>query len=804
MGAFPDNEFQCINSISKENRVVIKTKSDSVHDNTQILEEAFRDRTTELEQANLLLERERDMAQKYLDIAGVIMIALDSTGTITLINKKGCQVLGGQSEDIIGKNWFDTFLCDEEMESVKIVFRKLMAGELEPVEYYENKVRSLSGSEKTIVWHNTLLRDDKEKIIGTLSSGENITRRKIIENRMRELSSMIEQSADSVVQTDMNFKIKYINDSAEKLYGYSLDEIIGKSPDIFNTEPAAPEIQQEIYNIVSSGEIHLGECLNRRKDGSIFYCQYRISPIRDNNGEITGYMGSLRDISGVKKAEQTLRQSEEKYRLLVESLNQGIALISPDMKILSANRQMKEWFPDLKEDGQLLCYKAFNNPHREKPCSYCPAIKAFDDGRTHEEITQKQDGDKIRNYRVVAIPQKNKQGEVVSVIESVEDITDSLRLKNELQKREKLESIGILAGGIVHDFNNILVAIMGNISLAKMDIPEKSEPFILLNEAEKASDRAKDLTNQLLTFSKGGAPIFKTSNIIDIIKETSEFTLRGSKVKCHYDFEKECITADIDCSQFSQVISNLVINAVQAMPQGGQLRISASLKTNSNADAGFDDSLKYARITIADEGIGIAPDNIKKIFDPFFTTKEKGNGLGLSGCYSIISNHHGYIEVDSEIGKGTAFNVFIPVSPNQISENENENDDNYNGSEHILVVDDDKSVRTLMSNMLGRFGYEAITVESGEKAVNICEKAVKSGSSFDAAIIDLTIPGGMGGEDIIVELKKINPQIKAIVSSGYSDNQILAYYEDYGFASRISKPFTSSEVGHELKRVLSD
>lgn len=382
------------------------------------------------------------------------------------------------------------------------------------------------------------------------------------------------------------------------------------------------------------------------------------------------------------------------------------------------------------------------------------------------------------------------------------EISERQHMEEELLKIQKLDSLGILAGGIAHDFNNILTSILGNISIANMHTTPNSEISQILINAEKAALHAKDLTMQLLTFSKGGAPIKTSASVTDLIKDSANFILRGSNVKCEFSLPDGLWPVEIDEGQMSQVIYNLIINADQAMPGGGNIEISAI-----NVMIGPGDNIplkkgKYVKVLIKDHGKGISKRNLTRIFDPYFTTKRGGSGLGLSVAYSIVKKHEGYITVMSNPGKGTTVYIYIPASQKSMPEKKVLKKPLYMGEKNILVMDDEKSVREILSTMLKKLGCEVVCVKDGAEAIVMYKQFQETGKPFDVVIMDLTIPGGMGGQETIKKLIEIDPEVKAIVSSGYSNDPIMSHYQAYGFSSVIAKPYRITELSKILRDVM--
>ena len=383
------------------------------------------------------------------------------------------------------------------------------------------------------------------------------------------------------------------------------------------------------------------------------------------------------------------------------------------------------------------------------------------------------------------------------------DITETDRLLEELQRLKKLESVGRLAGGIAHDFNNVLTAIVGNIGLAKMCTAPEDESYPMLEDAEKASLRAKELTQQLLTFSRGGSPIKEPISAGEVVRDSANFSLTGSKVKCQFSLPDDLWPVDADAAQIGQVVQNLVINADQAMPEGGFVRVAAENMVLA-AEAGLPlEPGRYVCISVADRGMGIQPEHLPRVFEPYFTTKKGGSGLGMATAHSIVRRHGGHITVDSELGVGTTFRVYLPASEKGPPPREAAAGNLPAGGGRVLVMDDEEMVRDVCSSMLASLGYEVELARDGAEAVEAYRRARSEGRPFDAVVMDLTIPGGMGGKEAIGELLKVDPKVKAIVSSGYSNDPVMAEFGEHGFSGVVAKPYRIEELGEALRRTIA-
>jgi len=382
------------------------------------------------------------------------------------------------------------------------------------------------------------------------------------------------------------------------------------------------------------------------------------------------------------------------------------------------------------------------------------------------------------------------------------DVTHEKRLTENLLNSRRLESVGMLAGGIAHDFNNSLMGVLGNLSIAKSRVPEEHGAYDRLLEAENAAQRIRILTQQLLTFSKGGAPVRRTTSIDGLIRDSVQFVLSGSNVDSRVEVDPGLRPADVDAGQIRQVIEHLVLNAVQAMPDGGTVRVAARNTTPSEISGLPVRTGEFVRIEVSDEGVGIPPDAIDRIFDPFFTTKEDGRGLGLATSYAIVQKHDGHIGVRPRQGGGTEFTVYLPVgAPNELRLEESAPAAAKQGC-RFLVMDDDDLVRDAIGVMLRDLGHAAEFVPDGDSAIQAYRAAMRRGDPFDAVLLDLTIRGGYGGEEAMRRLTEIDPHAVGIVSSGYSDSPVMAESHRYGFKDCIAKPFRREDLRSVLDRVL--
>jgi len=499
--------------------------------------------------------------------------------------------------------------------------------------------------------------------------------------------------------------------------------------------------------------------------------------------------------------EYALRESEERYRRLVEHSPDAI-LVHCDGSFVYANATAVELLGAEKEgdivgksplDFLLPDYRLLAEDRVKKSLAgeYIP---------TTENKVFSLKGE-IKDIEICSLPFRYRGKPSVLVI--ARDITTRKMLDEEDLKASKLEAIGFLAGGIAHDFNNLLTVILGNVSLAKSKVDNNIKLTERLEETEKAANQAKDLTQQLLTFAKGGSPVKTVTTVGDLVKNAVDLVLSGTNVQSNFRISDDIWPVEVDIGQINQVINNLVINAVQAMPRGGILEVEI---INCSIDSTDPIPLKegdYVRLLVADHGEGISDENITKIFDPYFTTKQDGSGLGLATTYSIIKKHGGYIFVESRVGEGTTFNVYLPAVKAALQTLEKDDNNLKVGSGRVLLMDDDLALRQVVGEMLHYLGYQVMYARSGAEALKLYKTEKEKEQPFDTVIMDLTIPGGMGGKETVRELKKFDSQVKAIVSSGYFNDPVMANYADYGFIARVSKPYEIEELSKVVYEVIN-
>ena len=514
------------------------------------------------------------------------------------------------------------------------------------------------------------------------------------------------------------------------------------------------------------------------------------------------------------QAQSALEASERRHRRLVESipvvvyeaeLEEGVpdSFVSPGIEQLSGytpsewTRPPSRWLAAIHPHDRAGVLAALRRTRVEDVPLHCEYRLRTKDGR---EIWVRDDAAVIsRDERRLL------QGVMV-------DITAQRHLEQQALDALKLDSLGLLAGGVAHDFNNLLMTTLGNLSLAKLDLPPDGAGFPRLVEAEKALLRAKGLTQQLLAFAKGGAPVRRPGQIRDLIRDTASFAASGSNVMVQLAVANDLNPAAVDAGQIGQVVENLVLNAVQSMPDGGTLRVAADNVLLPEPRHGDVAELPlepgwYVRCSVRDHGVGIDSEDLPRIFDPYFTTKKGGSGLGLATSYAIVRRHGGHILAVSEPGEGTEVTFYLPAlsPPTTVAEPEPVAQTALvpAASQRVLLMDDDKAVREVVVLMLSRLGYQVTAAASGEEALDAYRRALDLGQRFDAVIMDLTVAGGLGGREATARLLAIDPQARVVVSSGYSGDPVLAEHREHGFVARLPKPYVSEDLERILHEVLA-
>ena len=630
----------------------------------------------------------------------------------------------------------------------------------------------------------------------------------------RKYQTLFSRSTDAIFVSNMEGMIIDVNEEACRSLGYTFEELTQLSIPEVDRTAVKNNHMKTTWILLQDGRTVTLESEHTRKDGSTFPVEIHIGKIAIMGRD--AILGVARDITERKRMESerdlalhNLSAERERLSVTLRSIGDGVITTDRNGIIVFINRiteQLTGW-TEQEAIGQPV-EEVFHiiNEKTGKACEN-PAKKVISRGvivglANHTALIAR-DGTQ-RSIADSGAPIRDHNSNIIGTVLVFRDVTLEKKTEQELLKIKKLESIGVLAGGIAHDFNNILAAILGNINLATQYLDSTSKARPLLLEAEKASTRARQLTQQLLTFSKGGEPVKSTESLPELIRESAEFVLHGSNIACKYQIPEDLWKVEVDRGQMAQVIQNLVINSRHAMPEGGTISISCTnVEENSRAMfQGLQDE-KYVRIVFRDTGIGIPEQLLDRIFDPYFSTKQEGSGLGLAITHSIINKHDGYIQVHSLAGHGTTFTLYLPACRETHTEQTESTADLQSGTGTILIMDDDELVLRVAKQMLVHLGFDVVISRNGKEAIAEYQRLLEEEKPVTAIIMDLTIPGGMGGKDAVHEIHRINPSARVIATSGYSTDPIMANFQEYGFNSSVTKPFSLAELSRAINTALS-
>lgn len=643
--------------------------------------------------------------------------------------------------------------------------------------------------------------------------GESKTRILLVEDNLSYSKLVEKMLGDQGGEAEITLSVDTISKGLDALDAGEFDLVLldlklpdSDGLDTFNTlRKHAPDIAVIVLTAMSDER----KAVKAVKSGAQDYLIKGEVDARQLNRSIRYATQRQRNINEIKRMEYALSREKERLSVTLSSIGDGVITTDTEGRIDSLNKVAETLCGWTQEEASgrsieevFLLVDEVSGKTKQSPVKR--AIEANCTVGLHKgTVLVTKNGQDVRHVSASSSPIRDNNSIIIGVVLVFRDITQRKQMEDELLKAQKLESIGVLAGGIAHDFNNLLTAIMGNISLMKASGYKVEDVQKRLLEAEGACDKAKALATQLLTFSKGGLPDIKeTASLEKVIRDTANFTMSGSELEFKFIVDRDVCPVEIDQGQMSQVFSNLLINASQAMSSEGKITIKLE-NTHSKKENGIPlTGGKYVKATIEDEGIGIPREYLTKIFDPYFTTKQHGSGLGLATSYSIIKNHGGHIAVDSELHVGTKFYVYLPSAAKSNGASVDKENEIVWGSGRVLVMDDKSEVLEAAGEMLSHIGYDVDYAKDGSEALKKYKTARKSGKPFDSVIMDLTIPGGMGGAEAMRKLQVIDPEVKVIVSSGYSSDPIMSKYEKYGFKAVLPKPYELKKLSSVLSHVL--
>jgi PAS domain S-box-containing protein len=597
-------------------------------------------------------------------------------------------------------------------------------------------------------------------------------------------------------------RIHDVNDRLCVILGYSRSELIGMPVADLSTEETEGEFNARTERIVQEG-YGLFEVRLRRKHGPKIDMEISASYLGIDGGRLVCF---CRDVSSRREMEAALRINEEKYRALFDQAADGIYLHDHNGQIVAVNQAACEQSGYSRQE--LLSRTIFDHlppPGPDSPDADRDEITKIwsqwepGDRVTMEVAHQRKDGT-VQPVEVTTGVIRFSQERLMLAV--VRDLTARKAAEEQLRKMQKLEALGILAGGIAHDFNNLLSGIFGYIDLAAYRTTDQAVAEYL-SKAQATMSRAQALTQQLLTFAKGGAPVLRNEHLSPFLQDTVRFALSGSTVSCHFTLPDDLRPCRVDLNLLAQAIDNIVINAQQAMPDGGQIEVRARNVTLSTRNPLSLPEGRYVGVEVQDHGIGIPRENISRIFDPFYTTKPRGHGLGLSTSFSIVKRHQGSIDVTSETGLGTTISLYLPAAAKVSPTGQHQASGCYGGTGTIVILDDEEVVRDTLGQLLESFGFTVVSYERAEEAIAYAAGRIEQGAEVAAMFFDLTLPGGMGGQEAVKEARQFCPkELPIFVTSGYADAPIMAEPGRYGFTASIAKPLLRDNLEQLLKTYL--
>lgn len=740
-------------------------------------------------------ERYRTLTQNSLT-----GIYIHQDGKFVYANDRMAHMLGYEPVDMLGRKFWD-FVHPDDREIVKERGLARSRG-IRVTPRYEFRAVCKDGSTKWLEVLATSIYHGGR--IANMGNVADVTERKEVELRLRESEEryrLLTESSLTGIFIHQDGRYVYVSERYASMLGYTPDEMLGSvfwkyvHPADISLVRARGEARENGDNVPDHYEFRV-VC----KDGSIKWVELMAARLTFKGRPAV--MGNVADVDERRRAEHALRQSEERYRTLVEESFDGI-LIFKENRIVFANQPLHEMLG--YDKGELVGCDPDSVLHpdyrglRLKPKKETSGVEAVPS--RHEVSLIRKDGSSFE-VEISALRADVDSEDVVQVW--VRDITDRKRAAEEQLTIEKLQATGRLAGGIAHDFNNILSEILGNLTLA--DIYQDNLELVRerMSSAESAVRRARGLTQQLLVFSAGGAPIKKTISIGTLVESACNFSLRGAKGQCELSLPVDLWPVEADEGLLTLVLNNLMMNADEAMEHKGTIKVSGeNCISPTKGDVVLREG-RFVKLSVSDEGGGIRAEHLSKIFDPYFTTKTQGTGLGLAAVMSIVRQHDGFVDVESIPGMGTSFHIFLPASHSEGSLLSEEEPKLVSGTGRILVMDDEDGIRELAAEMLTLLGYDVALAEDGSRAIELYAEAAQAGAPFDVVIMDLTVPGGMGGREALERLLDIDPDVKAIVSSGYSNDPIMAEYRQHGFKGVVAKPYGVRELGAEIHKLLHE
>lgn len=747
------------------------------------------------------LMRQRDLLNAILDNSQSFIVVLDSDLNIMLCNQAVAQEMGIPMDQLTGRFYADVLVTPNSRDKSVAALQSLFSSGGTTNGYLE--WMNATEQTRTIQWNVMLVHLPFVEGACAVAGGQDVTEVMAAQKEMARLSSALNQIGTAICVTDVHGMVEYINSGFYTLTGLTSDQVLGREImdlEIILLPENKKELQHQVVDLLQEVTFVAQIAKNTT------WVQLTISPVKDQSDQLEGFMVVITNIMESREMQQNLLQEKELLNVTVQSIRDGVISADKNGHVVMVNRSACDVLG--LPEAQLLGRKLQDVMHIRWEDNEEPIDISLDDclpttsksvfGQVHLATINEQELLLQLDMNTLHDQESVRTGAVLVF----RDVTRSEQIDRELRRMNKLESISLLAGGIAHDFRNILTPVLGDISLVKEGLSEDDPMFVDLTHAEQACQRAANLATQLLIFARGGSPVRHPMNLTATAMQAGEFATSGSscKVSCHIDPELWAVEADE--GQVFQILHNLIINARKALDDQGEVFVRIRNCSLAEGEIPLLKEGRYVRIEVEDRGPGISPDIMPLIYDPFFTTRPDGRGLGLAIVYSVVRNHDGVIQVNSVVGEGTTFTVYLPATDMPSSGLVDSNAQMVRGTGRILMMDDEVPILEFMTKLVSKLGYDPVTTENGEQALAQYKAAMDIGQPFNLVIMDLTIPGGMGGRETIKELLRIDPNVRAIVASGYSNDPILSDPITYGFMGAITKPFRIKEMSALIAKVL--
>ncbi len=765
---------------------------------------------TDFKLAEEKVNKERDKARAYLNVADVMILALDRDGRIAMVNPKGCRVLERSEEEIVGKSWVEEFVPRAYQDETHTLFRTFMADDSRDVQYHENYIRTGSGKERYIAWRNAPLYDETGQKSGILSSGTDITEKRMMEETLRESEEQFRlffhSAADAMVIHSPAGTILEVNDVFCERLGYTREEMLTMGPEKFDSPAHASQVRERIETLVKEGRM-IFETEHITKDGRFIPTEVNARVINFKGEEAILSIG--RDITKRKVAEQALQRREADLRTILNSIGDAVIALDTQGRIQEMNPVGETMLGLSVEQARgkpaHSILRFMNKEHNA--CLLTPVGEYTANNRNFPSVSllHSSDGKERRVSRSIA-PIRDEKGTITGTVVVLRDITEQYVLEQQLRQSQKLDSIGLLAGGIAHDFNNMLAGIMGSADLLEMKVGKDRELKHNLNMIIDTAQRASALTQRLLDFSRKGKVESTPVDIHLILKDAIEILERSldRRIEIQKDFQAQQSTVIGDPAQLQNAFLNLGINARDALPEGGTVHFTTtdcSLDEAFCRESSFD--LKpgpYVCIEVRDDGKGMTPEIMEHIFEPFFTTKGvgKGTGLGLAAVYGSVKDHNGMVMCESTPGEGSTFRIYLPAEAGRIRKKTRVKGDLFVHNKTVLIIEDDPVVRAIAGEILSGLGYRVLEAEDGDDGLQVYNR---NKDEIDVILLDMVMPK-MNGREVFEELMTLDPHVKVVFSSGFSHDRGFHELMEKGARGFIQKPYRQQELGRVIKEAL--